>query len=176
VTGSGEPPGRSEEASSASSPDPSVLIDVLRRTPEVLALLLDPIPADRLHRRRFDDRWSVTECVGHLLDAQRILIDRFLRFEREDDPEIEDYEPPPPSDPRYRGLDIVDLQSRFAETRARTVERLEGYDADFWSRTGRHASFAPYGTRILLGHMLNVDYAHLLEIERTGLTIRDSQP
>jgi hypothetical protein len=163
-----------EDAAAASPPSPSVLIDVLGRTPAVLAFALDQVPADRYDRRRFEDRWSVTECVAHLVAAQQVLIDRFVRFEREDDPRIADYEPPPPSDPRYRGEDLDDLQARFAEIRARTVTRLEGYDEGYWLRTGRHESFDPYGTKILLGHALHVDYAHLLQIERAGLAIVDS--
>jgi len=94
---------------------------------------------------------------------------RFSQFETEDDPLIADYEPPPQSDNRYRDRDFAAAVVQFAELRAGTIRRLESYDEAFWNRRGRHASFSPYSTKILLGHMLNVDHAHIFGIENTGL-------
>ncbi len=110
------------------------------------------------------------EWICHLIDAQPVLIGRFEQFERYDDPLIADYEPPPPSDTRYRDRDFGEAMSAFAKIRAETVNQLQGYDASFWARSGRHESYSPYGTRILLSHMLNVDYAHLFGIESAGLS------
>jgi len=150
-------------------PGTSTVIETLSRTPAVLQHLLAEIPADRHDGRRFEGQWGVKEWLCHLVDAQDVLLGRFRQFETEDDPLIADYEMPPPSDIRYRDHDFSTALTRFADVRARTVTQLRAYDDAFWGRRGRHESFSPYGTRILLMHMLNVDYAHLFGIENAGL-------
>lgn len=149
-------------------------IDLLSRTPTVLQHLLSQIPADRREARRLEGQWSVKEWLCHLIDAQNILIDRFSRFEMEDDPLIADYEPPAQSDNRYRNRDFNEAVSQFVDLRADTVCRLESYDGTYWAKCGRHESYSPYGTMILLGHMLNVDYAHLFSMEMIGLAVAKS--
>jgi len=148
---------------------PVTLIDILARTPDVIGHLLAEIPPDRHEARRVEGQWCVTEWICHLLDAQEVLVGRFRQFETEENPLIADYELPPQSDSRYLERSLADALARFAAHRAASVARLRGYDEEFWNRRGRHESFSPYGTRILLGHMLNVDYAHLFAIENAGL-------
>ncbi len=142
---------------------------MLSQTPAVLEHLLSEIPADRRDVRRVEGQWGVKEWLCHLVDAQDVLMARFRQFENETNPLIADYEPPPPSDSRYRGRDLDSAISRFAEVRSASIQTLQRYDNAFWNLSGRHESFSPYGTRILLSHMLNVDYAHLLGMEKAGL-------
>ena len=150
------------------------IIDLLGQTPVFLRHLLQQIPADRRDLRRAPGLWSVKEWLCHLIDAQDILMSRFTQFETEDDPLIAGYEPPPQSDTRYRDRDFEEAVARFTSIRADSVERLKSYDDEYWSRRGRHESYSPYSTKILLGHMLNVDYAHLFSMERIGLGTAES--
>ena len=144
------------------------LIEILSQTPTVLHHIIAEIPTDRLNTRRFKKHWSVTEWLCHLIDAQDVLINRFKQFEVEIDPLIADYEPPPQSDTRYHDRDFTNAMNQFTALRAKTISWLRTFDEAYWDRCGRHASFSPYGTRILLGHMVNVDYAHLFSIEKIG--------
>lgn len=50
------------------------------------------------------------------------------------------------------------------------ISQLKSYDNSYWDKEGRHDAFAPYSTKILLTHAINVDYAHLFSIEQLGLT------
>lgn len=146
-----------------------MLIEIMSHTPTVLESLIDQIPSDRRDTRQIEGQWSVKEWLCHLIDAQDILMHRFKQFETEDDPLIADYEPPPQTDTRYLGRDFNESLVEFAQVGENTVKQLQSYDAAYWKRTGRHESFSPYGTKILLGHTLNVDYAHLFSMERIGL-------
>ena len=150
---------------------PSVLIQVLDQTPAVMRHLLSQIPAERQGVRRVENQWCAKEWLGHLVDAQDVLMARFGQFESGPDPLIADYQPPTQSDTRYLDLDLDAAVARFAGVRSASIRKLQGYDDTFWDLLGRHESFSPYGTRILLNHMLNVDYAHLFGIENAGLTI-----
>ena len=148
---------------------PSTLIQVLSQTPAVLRHLLSEIPADRRDARRCEGQWSVKEWLCHLVDAQDVLMARFSQFDTEANPLIVDYQPPPQSDTRYQDRDFESAVVQFTNVRRASIRALQGYPEAFWNLSGRHESFSPYGTRILLSHMLNVDYAHLFAFEKLGL-------
>jgi uncharacterized damage-inducible protein DinB len=151
------------------------LIELLSQTPIALQHLLTQIPPDRHNVRRVETQWSVKEWLCHLIDAQDVLMARFTQFETTDDPLVADYEPPPESDTRYSDREFAAAVAEFADVRAASIDKLRNYDEAFWTKGGRHQSFSPYSTQTLLGHMLNVDYAHLFSIEQIGLGSVDSQ-
>jgi len=147
------------------------IIDCLERTPVILNNLLNQIPEDLLRIRRVDNKWSIHEQVCHLIDAQKILIDRFRKFETEENPLIKSYIPPDNwSSNYYFEMNMNDELERFPGIRTEMILMLRGFDPNYWKLEGEHEVFTPYNTKILLTHSLNVDYAHLFSIEQLGLT------
>lgn len=147
------------------------IIECLERTPVILNNLLNQISEDLLNVRRVDNKWSIHEQVCHLVDAQKILSERFRKFEAEENPFIKSYIPPDNrSSNYYLEMDMKDELERFPGIRAQMIHMLRGFDSGYWKLEGRHEVFAPYNTQILLTHSLNVDYAHLFSIEQLGLT------
>jgi hypothetical protein len=94
----------------------------------VLRHLLVQVPTDRYDVRRFGGEWGVKEWVCHLVDAQQILLGRFEQFEKDADPLISDYQPPPQTDERYRDRDLSAAVADFTMLRAHSIVRLRGYD------------------------------------------------
>lgn len=147
------------------------IIDSLERTPVILKSLLDQIPKDLFRVRRIENKWSIHEQVCHLADAQNILMERFKKFEMEENPLIKSYTPPANrSSTYYLDMNMRVEVDRFPQVRAEMIEMLRGFDLSYWSRKGMHEVFTPYNTRLLLTHTLNVDYAHMFSIEQLGLT------
>lgn len=149
----------------------NAILDSLSKTPIVLKSLLSTIPEEKRNIKRLPDKWSVHEQVCHLAEAQQILIDRFVLFENSENPMIKNYEPSSHDESeKYILMDMEDSLNRFAIIRKEMIEMLKAYPVLYWDKKGRHESFEPYSTRILLTHCLNVDYAHLFSIEQLGLT------
>lgn len=147
------------------------LLDILGQTPLILENLLDTIPPERYSLRRLPGKWSIHEQVCHLVDAQQVLIDRFRLFEQQEDPLIRNYEPSPGIDKEpYMHMNMEESLRNFPGIREKMLKMLGSYSPDYWQKQGRHENFSPYGTKILLMHCLNVDYAHLFSIEQLGLT------
>lgn len=72
----------------------SYCIECLERTPVILNHLLSQIPESRYTEKRVATKWCIHEQVCHLVDAQKILIERFKQFEREKNPLMKSYHPP----------------------------------------------------------------------------------
>ena len=150
--------------------DLNYVIDCLEHTPLILNNLLSQIPEDLFKIRRIDNKWCIHEQVCHLIDAQKILIERFKKFETEDNPLIKSHIPPERSSNYYLKMNMKDELEKFPDIRDEMILMLRGFDSSYWKLEGRHEVFEPYNTKILLTHSLNVDYAHLFSIEQLGLT------
>ena len=147
------------------------ILDSLSNTPRILENLLSAIPEKRYRKKRLPGKWCIHEQVCHLVESQWILIDRFRLFEKSENPYILNYDPASDDDKeKYMQMRMKDSLFRFPGVRKDMINMLTQHPPSFWDKTGKHESFEPYGTRILLMHCLNVDYAHLFSIEQLGLT------
>ncbi|MCA1556117.1 MAG: DinB family protein, partial [Acidobacteria bacterium] len=64
-------------------PDGNILEVLSNQLDETLALL-QSVPETRAGFRYAEGKWSVKELVGHIIDTERILAYRALRFARND--------------------------------------------------------------------------------------------
>lgn len=151
--------------------DVETIINCLAQTPSILSGLIERTPKKHITERRVEGKWSIHEQVCHLVDAQKILSDRFKRFEIERNPWIKAHNPDgdQPED-YYAQMNMEEQLQMFPAIRKKLVDLLKGYDEEYWSLQGKHDAFEPYSTRILLMHSINVDYAHMWSIEQLGLT------
>jgi len=143
------------------------IISLLSQTPNSLNFLLQQIPAEKLDLRPNGNTWSAKEWLCHLVDAQDVLMDRFIQFEKEKNPQIKNYEPP--TDNRYKNGDLNNAVKQYQSKRAEMIRKLSAKTDEFWELSAEHESYTPYSSKVLLIHCLNVDYAHLFQIEQIAL-------
>lgn len=147
------------------------LITSLENTPYSLELLFKQIPSNRILENRIQNKWNIHEQICHLVDAQRILIERFRKFEIEENPLIKTYNPlENKPENYYLSLNLKNELENFKNLRKEMITMLNGYDSNYWEKTGEHELFSPYSTKLLLIHALNVDYVHLFSIEQLAFT------
>ena len=60
------------------------LLDMLQRQTENFPRFIDSIPEDKMHYAYDDGKWTRTEVLIHIMDAERIFQYRALRFCRGD--------------------------------------------------------------------------------------------
>ncbi len=114
------------------------VIERVRGTPARLEDLVRGLSSETLIRRD-DDKWSIQEHAGHLLDLEALEIKR-----------LEDYaagrETLTPADLQnrktfeadYNSKEIRDILAAFRAERIEFVERLESFDAEFIERSALH--------------------------------------
>jgi len=139
-------------------PDGDVLDHLARQIDDTRRALRD-LPAERSGHRYAPDKWSVTEVVGHLADAERVFAYRALRFARGDAtplPGFDEtvYTPAGEFDRRP----MAALVDEFGVVRAATLALFRGLPADAATRTGV-ANGQPISVRalawIIAGHELH---------------------
>ena len=114
------------------------LIERLRGTPARMEELTESMPATLLVRRE-EEKWSIQEHAGHLIDVEDLFLGR-----------LDDYEAGKPAlrpaelsgrktfEANHNESDIASILTRFRRVRGKYVQRLEGWDATVFRRSALH--------------------------------------
>lgn len=88
-------------------------------------------------------KWSIKEVLGHVMDAERIFMNRALRFGRGDAtplPSFDENAYAPAG--AFNARPLASLMSEFNAVRRSTVALLAGLPAEAWQRTGIASEYA----------------------------------
>ena len=152
-------------------PDRIDILDGLRRSGRILEAFVRTIPAEHLGRIRDEGCWSIAEHVSHLAQVQPMLLERILRFMREDLPAFTPYIPGASEvEERPPVVEMTAAFEAFNQYRAKQVDLLESADDITWQKTGRHPEYAQYSLYILVRHILMHDHWHMYRMEELWLT------
>lgn len=113
------------------------ILPVLRAQPDDLDVLLDRLTPERETYRYAEDKWSIREIAGHLIDAERVFGYRafcIARGESQNLPGFDqnDYLLTAP----YDRIELEDLLSEFRLVRLANIAMLRSLDEEAWARVG----------------------------------------
>ncbi len=127
----------------------------INKTQDVIA----NIPEEKGTYRYAEGKWSIKELVGHLIDTERVMAYRALRFSRNDATPLEGFD----QDPYIENADfdsckLSDLSKEFRLVRESNILMFKNLPEDAWLRSGI-ASENPVSVRalayIIAGHELH---------------------
>jgi hypothetical protein len=130
-----------------------VLLDEL----DVLAVLLNRVPPERETYRYADDKWSIREVIGHLVDTERVFGYRALCIARGDKQRLpgmdqNNYTATAP----FNQIRLEDLFSELRLARLSNIAMFRNLDQEAWTRIGS-ANGHPVSVRalafIMAGHV-----------------------
>jgi hypothetical protein len=135
------------------------IVTILERQLEATLNLLGGLSETQAGARYAPDKWSIKELIGHLIDTERILAYRALRFARNDQTPIPGYEPD--EYVRHAAFDssrLSDLADEFEHVRRANLCLFRRLDGAAWLRRGL-ASGAEVSVRalayIIAGHEIH---------------------
>ncbi len=125
------------------------LLALLETQHSVTQAMLAPLTPEQAKHRYADGKWSVTEVIGHLADAERVFAYRALRFARNDATPLAGFDenlyvPAARFDDRPLGNVAVE----FRAVRTATIAFFRGLDAGALERSGP-ANGQPISVRAL---------------------------
>lgn len=144
-------------------------IDILRRTPATLRLLLQDLPGEWLHANEGPETWSPFDVMGHLIHGEktdwipraRIILqhgdtrafepfDRFAMFEES------------------QGKSLDELLVEFERLRSENLQQLEELNVtpELLAKRGRHPELGEVTLSQLLSTWVVHDLGHLAQIVR----------
>lgn len=118
---------------------------------------LTEIPADKTDRPYAEGKWTLKELLGHMIDTERIMAYRLLRFARNDSTVLPGYEQNDYIDnAHFNQQDFGCLVEEFAAVRKANLYLFESLTEDELNRRGE-ANKSPLSVRALLfilaGHL-----------------------
>ena len=152
-------------------PDRNDILEGLRRSGRILEAFVRTIPAEHVDRIRAAGCWSIAEHVSHLSHVQPMLLERILRFMREDQPAFTPYIPgQDEAEERPPVVEMAAAFEAFNAYRVKQVDLLESADDITWQKNGRHPEYELYSLYILARHILMHDHWHMYRMEELWLT------
>jgi len=120
--------------------------DQLQREVPIVQFIIETVPKETLiTKREKPEGWTVAEVLGHLLDCERLFVQRAHLTVEQDCPEL----PFPNQDEdvkkgHYNERDPHTILNEWKMTREEYVTYLTPLLDEVWKREGRHPQYAPF--------------------------------
>jgi hypothetical protein len=117
-------------------PGNDIVATLATQLPKTVALLSSRGEADGEFRYA-PGKWTVKEAVGHVIDTERIMSYRALRFARNDQTPLAGFEQDDyVRDGPFADLSVADLAEEFKTVRGATLSFFRGLRPTDWTRRG----------------------------------------
>ncbi|MBC7826292.1 MAG: DinB family protein [Chitinophagaceae bacterium] len=144
-------------------------LQILERTPSVVEIMLQDLPAEWTMVNEGGDSWSAFDIVGHYIHGEKtdwiprmhiilskdqdqhfVSFDRFAQFKDS------------------KGKSLGQLLNEFKELRLENIEQLKAveFNDSLLNRTGIHPTFGSVTLRQLLAAWVIHDLTHIYQISR----------
>lgn len=141
------------------------VVSLLEKTPFVYETLLRNLPADLLQWKPAADRWSISEVLAHVADAEKMYSERIGRVLAENSPSLRKYEPPDASRPdSYLQGSAGEHLMCFTALRRDNVAALQAAAPSAGERTAVHSELGPVTLSQMLNELASHDLGHLRQI------------
>jgi uncharacterized damage-inducible protein DinB len=113
------------------------MVDAMRQSSKITLDLVRSIPESKGEHRYAEGKWSIKELLAHMLDVERIMAYRALRFARNDKTDLpgfeeNDYAP----EANAHGRTIAQLANEMERLRATTIDMFESFTPEMLTREG----------------------------------------
>ncbi len=113
------------------------LIVLLKNNIDETIQFLKEIPADRLEYRYAEGKWNIPELVRHLIDTERILTYRALRFARADKTPLPPFEEKDyAKNSNVHEREFQNLLDEYKAVRISTIYLIESFNDEMLNRRG----------------------------------------
>jgi hypothetical protein len=145
---------------------PAAVLTQLRQTPEILSKMLEAATPEQMDWKPAEDRWSISEVLGHLHHVEEeIYIRRIRQFLEDDDlPVLQSYDQNVCyAEGLYAGS-ARELLKRFADRRWQSLALLYQLPPGAEERPARHTRFGRLTLDAMLHEWAYHDLGHIRQI------------
>lgn len=113
------------------------MFDALRQSSKATLDMVRAIPESKGEYRYAEGKWSIKELLAHMIDVERIMAYRALRFARNDKTDLpgfeeNDYAP----EANAHARTIAQLANEMERLRATTIDMFESFTPEMLGREG----------------------------------------
>ena len=145
------------------------LISSLKQSPLIIGDYLLTVSVEQANEIRRVNFWTICKHLSHLVQTQKLLYERILKFKNEDNPVIKPYFPDK-DEIEKNDLGVPELIEKFKAIRNDQIELLESLSEKDFRKKAVHEEYKKYDLEIIMNHILFHDYWHMYRIEELLLT------
>ncbi len=113
------------------------MFDAMKQSSKATLELVRSIPESKGEHRYGEGKWSIKELLAHMIDVERIMAYRALRFARNDKTDLpgfeeNDYAP----EANAHGRTIAQLADEMERLRATTIDMFKSFTPEMLQREG----------------------------------------
>ncbi len=113
------------------------LFDILNNSLEDLLLTIKDLPEEKLNFSYQEGKWTIKELVQHIIDAERVLSYRALRFSRNDSTDLQGFnEDWYVENSNGNDRNIEDLLNEFSFVRNSTISLFKSFSDEMFTLSG----------------------------------------
>lgn len=113
------------------------IISALQNQPEDLKRLFAGVSAEEENFRYAEDKWSIRELLGHVVDGERVFSYRALRISRGDGTPLAGFEENfYVANSSFSNIKLADLIEEFTLLRQSNVFLFKSLTGEMWKKTG----------------------------------------
>ncbi|MBI9040163.1 DinB family protein [Lutibacter sp.] len=113
------------------------LFETLHKSSEDLLITIKHLPEEKLMYSYQEGKWTIKELVQHIIDAERVLSYRALRFSRNDATDLPGFnEDWYVANSNGNNRSIEDLLTEFSFVRNSTIQLLKSFTDEMFEFTG----------------------------------------
>ena len=130
-----------------------------------LQAFVAPLTDTQLRFRPQDKEWSILENIGHLIDIDRLYVERVDLILSSERPQFAPFNPDEQvSAGNYQTMSLAELMATYSELRQATVAGLSTIAPDELTRVGIHARFGEITVARLVEILANHDEVHYTQM------------
>jgi len=135
------------------------LLDILNDSLENLMNTLKDLPEEKLQYRYEEGKWTIKELIQHIIDAERVLSYRALRFARNDTTDLQGFDEDwYVNNSNGNSRDFNELLNEFSLIRKATISLFKSFSNEMLinagSANGNNMSVRALGF-IIAGHQIH---------------------
>ena len=135
------------------------LIEILKSSFDEFLIVVENLPEEELMYRYAEDKWTIKELIQHLIDTERIMSCRALRFSRNDAKELQGFDENWYVDnSNANDRNITDILEEFNYLRKTSISLFKSFSdetlTNFGTADGSKMSVRALGF-IIAGHQLH---------------------
>jgi hypothetical protein len=135
--------------------DDDILV-VLENQKQEMSDLLNGLGEEAAAFRYAEDKWSVKEVIGHIIDVERVFAHRALRFARNDKTPLPEFDQDMFIDQaNFDSRSLIDIADEYRTVREATLYMFYSFNEEYFAREGTASGYKftvraiPY---IIAGH------------------------
>lgn len=135
------------------------LMAMMRKNIDETAAFLVDLPEDKINFSYAEGKWTIKQVLQHLIDCERIMCYRALRFARKDQTELAGFEQDDyVTNANIDERDFVDMAREFIAVRAGTIYLFRSFNDTILNYTGvanKHIVTVNAFAYVIAGHELH---------------------